>query len=133
MIARLAGEMTAAPRPWRARAPSSIPCEGGNGADEGCEREQRAAAEEHALVAQKVGRATAEEQESGEGEGVGVDDPLEVALAEAEPALIEGKATLTIETSRMTMNCARQTRIKSPVRLSCLSAIIGVALVRRSS
>ena len=48
------------------------------------EREQGQAGDEHAASAQEVGCAAAEQQEAGEGHGVGVDDPLQVDLGEAE-------------------------------------------------
>ena len=84
MIASAAGEMNAAPSPWSARAPISIP--------ELVERPSSSEAavkttrptEEEALAPEQVAGAAAEQQEAAEDERVGVDDPLEVRLGQAE-------------------------------------------------
>ena len=65
---------------------------------------------------EEVRRAAAEQQEAGERERVGVDDPLQARGVKPRSARIDGSATFTIETSRMTMNCARQQRTSVRVR-----------------
>ena len=63
------------------------------------------------LPADQVAGAAAEEQEAAEDQRVGVDDPLQVGLGDIFSSVwIDGSATFTIVASRMTMNCARQTR-----------------------
>ena len=84
MIASAAGEMNAAPSPWSARQAISIP--------ELCARPSSSDAtvkttrpnEEQPLAPEQVAGAAAEQQEAAEDERVGVDDPLEVRLREAE-------------------------------------------------
>src|SRR6266852_2234112 len=77
MIASAAGEMNAAPRPWRLRAPISIP-----------ELDERPSSSEAAV---KVTRAAAEQQETAEDERVGVHDPLEVRLGHVQVDLDRGE------------------------------------------
>ena len=50
------------------------------------EREEHEAADEHPPAPEQVGEPSAEQQEAAEEEGVGVDDPGEVVLAELEVA-----------------------------------------------
>ena len=85
----------------------------GDGADQRGDGEEADADEEDPAPRQQVAGAAAEHQEAGEGERVGVDDPLQAGVREVRArSWIEGSATLTIEMSRMTMNCARQTTIR---------------------
>ena len=71
-------------------------------------------------VPKQVGRAAAEQQEAAEDERVGVDDPLQAASARsARPRSIVGSATFTIVASRMTMNCATQTRPRTSPAVRC--------------
>ena len=79
-----AGAMTAPPRPCAARAAISSACAVGEPAGERREREQGQPADEHAPAAEHVGGAAAEQQEAGERDRVGVDDPLQVLLGEAQ-------------------------------------------------
>ena len=84
-IARLAGEMIAPPKPCSARAPTSSAARVGQRAGQRGEREQRGAGQEHAPAAEQVGGAAAEQQEAGEGQRVGVDDPLQARGREVRP------------------------------------------------
>ena len=84
MIDSAAGETSAPPRPWKARATISISPELAQRVDERGEREDRQAGDEQAPAAEQVGRTTAEQQEAAEHERVGVDDPLEVLVGEAQ-------------------------------------------------
>ena len=66
----------------------------------------------------QVARAAAEQQEAAEQQRVAVDDPLQVGRRRSRgPRWIDGSATLVIVASRMTMNCARQTRTRTSQRL----------------
>ncbi len=54
-------------------------------------REHDHAGEEHTLAAEQIAESTGEEQEAGEGDEEGVDDPGEVSLAEVQVALDGGE------------------------------------------
>ena len=68
------------------------------------EREEAETAEEDTAAADQVGGTAAEEQEAAVGEHIAADDPLQVLGRETQVVLIEGRATLTIETSRKSRN-----------------------------
>ena len=87
MIARVAGERIAPPMPWSARAATSVPGDGRDRAEQRGAGEEQGAGEEHAPAAEEVGRAPAEQQEAGEGERVGVQDPLQAVGGEAQRVL----------------------------------------------
>ena len=87
MIASAAGEMNAAPRPCSARPPISIPLGDGEAVEQRRDGEDDEAEEEEPLAAEEVAGAAAEQQEAAEHERVGVHDPLQVRLAEAEIVL----------------------------------------------
>ena len=84
MIASVAGETTAPPKPWSARAPISSAARVGQRAGERGEHEQRRPGEEHAPATEQVGGPPAEHQEAREGDRVGVDDPLQAGGREVE-------------------------------------------------
>ena len=108
-IESAAGERIAAPRPWTARAAISAPSDSAKPPTSEASAKRIEAAHEHAPAPEQVGHPPAEQQEAAEGEHVGVDDPGEVVLGEVEVASpIVGSATLTIEASRTTTNCATQ-------------------------
>jgi hypothetical protein len=78
-------------------------------------------------IAEQVSDASAEQQEPGEGEQVGVDD-------HCRPRPTDGKATLTTETSSTTMNCATHANASTTpsgaswVRATtCLTALLAAA------
>ena len=104
-IESAAGEMIAAPRPCRARAPISEASLQAKPASSERDREHDEADDEDPSAAEQVGGAAAEQQEPAEDERVGADHPLQVLLREAEVDLIEGRATFTIAMSSTTMNC----------------------------
>jgi hypothetical protein len=82
-IARLAAEITAAPRPWIARAHQDALAVGQRAAERG--RGEEADADQEDLAAgEEVGGAPGQHQEAGEGQRVGVDDPLQAGVGEAE-------------------------------------------------
>ena len=81
--------------------------------------EQHEAGDEHPPAAEQVGEATAEQQEAAERERVGVDDPRQVVAGRSRSAVpIDGSATLTIEASRTTTNCAAARRTSASQRRS---------------
>jgi hypothetical protein len=87
-IARVAGDRTAPPKPWSARADQQTAGVGERAHQRG-DREQGGAGEEHTSAPQQVGAAASEHEEAGEGEGVGVDNPLQAGGGEPE-AIVDG-------------------------------------------
>jgi hypothetical protein len=75
--ARAAGEAIAAPRPWTMR-------ERGRGEEEHTD-------DEHLATSEQVAESATEEQQAADGQGVGVDDPRQAGLAEAEIGLDVGQ------------------------------------------
>ena len=96
----------------------------GEAAGERGEREEHQPEDEHPPATEQVGGAAAEQQEAGERDRVGVDDPLQTVLGEVQRVLIEGSATFTTDTSRITMNCARQDRISVARRFGLSAEIV---------
>ena len=113
-IDSVTGATTAPPRPWtRAGDDRAGPGPGESPPASEASANSSEAGDEHPALAEQVGGAAAQQQEAGEGQRVGVDDPLQVDGREARgPSRIDGSATFTTETSRITMNCARQQRIR---------------------
>jgi hypothetical protein len=90
-MARLAGKMKAAATPMRARAAIRVPvvCAGRGGRREEPEEDQ---AHLHgALAAEPVADAAAGQQQAGEGQAVGVDDPLQRGDGGAQVAVQRGQ------------------------------------------
>ena len=87
-----AGEMTAAPRPCRARAPIREGALHASPATSEPAAKSDEPEEEDAPAAEQVGGAPAEQQEATERECVGADHPLQVLLREAEVELDRGKS-----------------------------------------
>ena len=77
--------------PWTKRAPISISWLCGDGADQRGGGEDRQAGEEDAALADQVADPAGQQQQAAEGDHVGVDDPGEVALGEAEVVLDRGQ------------------------------------------
>ena len=106
-MARLAGKMKAAATPMRARVGDQ------RAGRVRRRRRRREHAEEDeadlhgALAAEAVPDAAAGQQQAGEGEAVGVDDPLQRGDRGAEMRLSVGSATLTIVLSTTTRNTLR--------------------------
>jgi hypothetical protein len=73
-------------------------------------------------VAEKVAEPAAEEEEAAERQQVGVDDPRERLLREAE-----GSATPTIVTSSTIMRSPRQRTIRASQRARVSATVIGRA------
>ncbi len=76
----------APPTPWRARARISVPLEGESAAHADPSGEDRQADDEEPLPAEAVAEGSTHEEQRGEGEGVGVDGPFEVAQRRPEVA-----------------------------------------------
>ena len=81
------GASSAPNAPCSARAPTSSSKRAGGAAERGGDGEADEADDEGALAAEQVGEAAAEQQQAAEGERVGGDDPLAVAVGEAEVGL----------------------------------------------
>ena len=81
-----AGESSAAPRPWTARAAISLPGEVARPPASEASANTIEADHEQPAPAEQVGHAAAEQQEAAEEQRVGVDDPREVVLGEVEVA-----------------------------------------------
>ena len=79
MIDRVAGMMNAPPMPMKARVAMSWPDDVANADGHRADAEDHEADLEGAAAAEAVAEAAGGEQQAGEDEGVGVDDPLEVA------------------------------------------------------
>ncbi len=82
-----AGATMAPPTPWIARAASSQACVVANPPSSEASREQQDAGDEHPAPAEDVPGPAAEQQQPAEGQGVGVDDPLQAGAGEAERGL----------------------------------------------
>ena len=105
MIANVAGETIAPPRPWIARKMiSCVPLSASPQASS--RREEHHSEHEHLAPAEEIRGAAAEEQEAAERERVGGDDPLECVAEDPGSSWIDGSATFTIATSRITMKNA---------------------------
>ena len=91
IMPRITAEVSAPPTPCTKRAPISAPWLGRDRAHDGGGREDGEAGEEDAALADQVAEAARQQQQSTEGDQVGVDDPGEVALAEAEVVLDRGQ------------------------------------------
>ena len=89
--ASAAGDMSAAPKPCTARAPTRSILRGRETARQRGDREQADAGEEDAAAAEEVAEPAAQEQEAAEEQGVGVDHPLEVRRVEAEVGADRGQ------------------------------------------
>ena len=87
MIDRVAGMMNAAPTPITARA--TISCDGSSTwlATQDGQAEDHEAELQRALAAEPVAEGTGGQQDAGEDEGVGVDDPLQLGARGAEALL----------------------------------------------
>ena len=68
--------------------------------------------------------ASLPKQSAPEEDRVGRDHPLEVRLGELRSVWIEGSATFTIATSRMTMNCAVTMRASALQRRSLFVRVL---------
>ena len=85
----------------------------GKSVEERRAREDYEPDQEDSLPAKQVAGAAAEQQKAAEHEGIGVDDPLQVAPERWRSLWIDGSATFTIVASSTTMNCATQIRTKT--------------------
>ena len=104
------------------------------------QREERDAAQEHALAADQVAEPPGQQQEAAERDQVGVDDPGQVGLGEVRGRVwIAGSATFTTEPSSVFMSIARQTtpsaiqRRRLPVVTMGLGAHPGTLTQRQPS
>ena len=79
----------------------------GDPAEQRARREEDESPDEEAAPTEQVGEPAPEQQRAAEEDRVRRDDPLQARRREKpRSVLIDGRATLTIATSRMTMNCA---------------------------
>ena len=85
------GATIAAPTPWIARAPSSQAWLVANPPSSEASGEQDDAGDEDPATAEDVAGPAAEQQEAAEGQGVGVDDPLQAGAGEAQRGLDVGQ------------------------------------------
>ena len=90
MIDSAAGERIAAPSPWTPRATISHASDWGQAGARG-DREHGQPEHENPPAPEQVRRPAAEQQEAAEGQGVGVDDPLQVGLGEVQRGLDRGQ------------------------------------------
>src|SRR4051812_31279472 len=109
-IDSVAGATTAPPRPWTARAPISMPCE----VDSPPSSDAPAKSSSPAMkTRRRPSRSAARPPRSRKPAKVSVyalTTHCRLLALKPRSSRIEGSATFTIETSRMTMNCARQQR-----------------------
>ena len=91
IIPRITAEASAPPTPWTKRAADQHRLALGGGADQRGDGEDRQAGQEDAPLADQVADPPGEQQQAAEGDQVGVDDPGEVALGEAEAVLDRGQ------------------------------------------
>ena len=89
--ASAAGESSAAPTPWTARAAISALGRGHEAAGQRGDAEQREAGQEEPAAAEQVARPPAEQQQAAERERVAVDDPLQAVGGEPEVGLDRGQ------------------------------------------
>ena len=87
MIARLAGEIDRRPDALKRAGAEQHALVLGDRANQRRSAEEGDAGEEHAATPEQVGGAAAEQEEAGEGERVGVDDPLQPGVGETEAAV----------------------------------------------
>ena len=80
-------ETAAPPRPWMARPTTSRPADGASPQATEATRERHDAAQEDPLVAEQVAEPAGQQQEAAERQQVGVDDPGQRRLGEAEVGL----------------------------------------------
>ena len=86
MIARVEGMISAPPMPMLARAAISMPTEPEKAAQVEHAGEARQAGQERPLAAEAVRQAARDQQQPGEDQDVGVDDPLQVGRGGAQVA-----------------------------------------------
>ena len=77
------------------------------------DHEQRQPEHEQPAAPEQVGHAAAEQEEPAERQGVRTGDPLQVRIVKSSSRWIVGSATLTIETSMMSMNWVAQSRMSA--------------------
>ena len=87
----VAGNTIAAPRPMKQRGGDQLPGARGEAAGEAGEPEHGEAGEQHPLAPDAVGEAARGEQQRGEDEVVGVDDPLQLAVGGVQLAHERGQ------------------------------------------
>ena len=85
MIASVAGDTTAPPKPWSARAPISIARESASAHASEASTNRAVPATNTRRRPSRSADATAEHQEAREGDRVGVDDPLQAGGREMQP------------------------------------------------
>ena len=104
----VAGITNAAPAPCTARPAITTLGRAGEAADHGPDAEHHEADEQRLLAPEAVAERAGGEQQPGEHEGVGVDDPLQAggAGAEVAPAGV-GRATFSDDTAITTITSDR--------------------------
>ena len=87
----VSGISIAPPAPWTARAAVSAPTDGASAAAAEAAENSSSASDEHAPAAEALAERGAGEDQDGEGEDVGVDDPLEAGERGVQGALDRGQ------------------------------------------
>ena len=120
IIAMITDDETAPPRPWMKRAAIRIVLVARQPAQDRRQGEDRHAAQENALAPDQVAEAAGQQEEAAERDQVGVDDPGQVGLADAEVASgSPGRATFTTEPSSVFISIARHTTPSAIQRRRC--------------
>ena len=91
IIPRITAEVIAPPTPWTKRARDEHLLALRQAAEQRGDREHAEAGQEDALAAEEVAEAPGEQEQAAEGDQVGVDDPGEARLREAEVVLDRGQ------------------------------------------
>ena len=106
--ASAAGEASAAPRPWRPRAPSSSASLWARPPSSEATAKIDEADHEDPAAAVEVAEPAAEQQQAAEGQGVAGDDPGQVRLGDVEVLPMKGRAMLAMVASSTTISCATE-------------------------
>ena len=109
-----AGASSAPPSPCRARKPISDASDQAMPHSSELAAKSSETADEEPAPTEQVGETAPEQQRAAEEDRVGRDHPLQALVCEKpRSVLIDGSATFTIATSRITMNCAVTIRARA--------------------
>ena len=114
--ASAAGEASAAPRPWRPRAPSSSASFCARPPSSEATAKIDEADHEDAAAAVEVAEPAAEQQQAAEGQRVAGDDPGQVRLADVEVGLDVGQRDVGDGARRAPPSAARRRSARGPSR-----------------
>ena len=119
---------TAPPSPCTARATTSIACEFASPHASEASVNSTMPEQEQPAVAVQIAQPAAEQQEAAEGQHVGVDDPHQRGLGEAEVLRIDGSATFTIVVSSTIISTPRHSTISASQRFLASSSMVKTSL-----